>query len=44
VLAAGSTLGGVIGARLVITKGRRWVRILVILAALAAIAKLLLKG
>jgi len=43
-LAAGSTVGGVLGARLVIAKGARWVRVFVVLAALAAIAKLLAGG
>lgn len=41
-LAAGSTVGGVLGARLVIAKGARWVRVFVVLAALAAIIKLLM--
>jgi len=41
VVAAGTILGGIVGARLVIAKGARWVRVFVVLAAVAAIAKLL---
>jgi uncharacterized membrane protein YfcA len=40
-LAVGSMAGGVIGAHLVIRKGASWVRAFVILAAIAAIVKLL---
>jgi len=40
-LAAGTVTGGVIGARLVMAKGAAWVRVVVVLAALAAIVKLL---
>jgi len=41
-LAVGSMTGGVLGARLVIAKGSRWVRVFVVIAAVAAIVKLLL--
>jgi hypothetical protein len=41
-LAAGSVAGGYAGARLVMTKGVRWVRWVVVAAALAAIAKLMM--
>jgi uncharacterized membrane protein YfcA len=37
----GTILGGVVGARLVITKGSRWVRVLVVVAAIGAVVKLL---
>ena len=40
-LAAGSMVGGAVGARMVILKGAQWVRYLVILGALAAVIKLL---
>lgn len=40
-LASGTILGGILGARLVIARGTRWVRWVVVLSALAAIAKLL---
>jgi uncharacterized membrane protein YfcA len=43
-LAIGTIAGGVVGARLVIARGVRWVRIVVVLSALAAIAKLLLSS
>jgi uncharacterized membrane protein YfcA len=41
-LAIGTMAGGIVGARLVIAKGSRWVRIFVVLAAIGAILKLLL--
>jgi uncharacterized membrane protein YfcA len=41
ILAVGSMVGGSLGAKLVIARGTRWVRIFVILAALSAIAELL---
>lgn len=41
VMAIGSMIGGWLGARLVITRGTRWVRLFVILAAIAAIIELL---
>jgi len=41
-LAAGSMAGGYVGAHLVMAKGSPWVRAFVVLAAAAAIAKLLL--
>jgi uncharacterized membrane protein YfcA len=44
ILAIGTMAGGVIGARLVITRGRKWVRIFVIIAACGAILKLLMGG
>jgi uncharacterized membrane protein YfcA len=44
VLAVGTIAGGVVGARLVIAKGARWVRVVVALSAVAAIVKLLLSG
>lgn len=40
-LAAGTIAGGIIGARLVIAKGAQWVRVVVVLSAVAAIVKLL---
>jgi len=40
-LGAGSTVGGIIGARLVISKGATWVRAVVVISAIAAIVKLL---
>jgi uncharacterized membrane protein YfcA len=40
-LAAGTIVGGVVGAKLVIAKGARWVRAFVAVAAVAAIVKLL---
>ena len=40
-LGVGSTVGGILGARLVIAKGTTWVRAVVILSAIAAIVKLL---
>ncbi len=43
-LALGTMLGGVIGARLVIAKGAKWVRVVVVLSAIGAILKLLLGG
>ncbi len=44
VLAAGSMLGGHIGARLVMAKGSKLVQIFVVLSAIAAIVKLLTMG
>jgi len=44
VLAVGTIAGGVVGARLVIAKGARWVRVVVALSAVAAVVKLLLSG
>ena len=41
-LAVGTILGGIVGARLVIARGTQWVRIVVVISALAAIVKLLL--
>ena len=41
VLAIGMTLGGAVGARLVVLQGARWVRWVVLLAAAAAVVKLL---
>ena len=41
-LAAGTITGGIIGAKLVIAKGAAWVRIFVVVSALAAVVKLLL--
>ncbi|MCK4302724.1 MAG: sulfite exporter TauE/SafE family protein, partial [Candidatus Eisenbacteria sp.] len=41
-LAVGTTAGGIVGARLVIAKGATWVRVVVVLSAAAAIAKLLM--
>jgi len=41
VLGAGTAAGGVLGARLVIAKGRLWIRVFVAFSAVAAIAKLL---
>ncbi|MBN1826896.1 MAG: sulfite exporter TauE/SafE family protein [Candidatus Eisenbacteria bacterium] len=41
ILAIGTALGGIIGARLVMLKGATWVRALVVVAAVAAIVKLL---
>ena len=41
VVGIGTILGGIAGARLVIAKGGRWVRVFVIFAALGAIVKLL---
>ncbi len=43
-LAIGTMTGGIIGARLVIAKGSRWVRWVVVASALAAIVKLLTSG
>jgi uncharacterized membrane protein YfcA len=42
VLAAGTALGGLIGARLTVLKGHRWVRAVVTLAIIALAVKLLL--
>ncbi|MBD3236331.1 MAG: TSUP family transporter [Candidatus Eisenbacteria bacterium] len=42
ILAIGTMAGGVIGARLVIARGKKWVRIFVIIAACGAILKLLM--
>ena len=42
VLALGTVTGGIIGARLVMAKGAAWVRVVVVLAAIAAIVKLLI--
>jgi hypothetical protein len=41
VLGLGSTIGGIVGARLVIAKGAPWVRAVVVVSAIAAIVKLL---
>jgi uncharacterized membrane protein YfcA len=41
VLAAGSILGGIAGARLVIAKGARWVRVVVVVMSISAIVELL---
>jgi uncharacterized membrane protein YfcA len=41
VLAIGTVTGGIVGARLVIHKGAKWVRIFVVLGAAAAVVKLL---
>ncbi|MCK4412818.1 MAG: sulfite exporter TauE/SafE family protein [Candidatus Eisenbacteria sp.] len=41
-LAIGTIAGGIVGARLVIVKGSRWVRVFVVIAAIGAIVKLLL--
>lgn len=41
IVGGGTILGGITGARLVIAKGGRWVRVFVIVSALLAIAKLL---
>jgi uncharacterized membrane protein YfcA len=43
-LAVGTMTGGIIGARLVIAKGAKWVRIVVVLSAIGAIIKLLMGG
>ncbi len=43
-LAIGTILGGIVGAKLVIAKGSRWVRYVVVVAAIGAIAKLLFGG
>lgn len=43
-LAIGTITGGIIGARLVIARGARWVRVFVVLAAIGAIIKLLMGG
>ena len=40
-LAVGTIAGGIVGARLVIAKGSRWVRVLVVVAAVGAVIKLL---
>jgi uncharacterized protein len=40
-LAAGSIVGGIVGARLVIAKGVRWVRVVVVVMSLSAIVELL---
>ncbi|MCB9466355.1 MAG: sulfite exporter TauE/SafE family protein [Candidatus Eisenbacteria bacterium] len=44
ILAVGNTAGGVIGAHLVVRRGTRWVRYVVLASGLAAVAKLLLGG
>ena len=41
-LAVGTIAGGIVGARLVIAKGSKWVRIVVVISAVGAIIKLLL--
>ena len=43
-LALGTILGGIVGAKLVIAKGSRWVRYVVIASAIGAILKLLFGG
>ncbi|MFC1572491.1 sulfite exporter TauE/SafE family protein [Candidatus Eisenbacteria bacterium] len=43
-LAIGTMTGGIIGARLVMAKGARWVRVVVVLSAIGAILKLLFSG
>ena len=43
-LAAGTMVGGIVGAKLVISKGARWVRYVVAVAAIAAVIKLLFGG
>jgi hypothetical protein len=42
ILAAGSIAGGAVGAHLVVRKGTKWVRYVVLVAALTAVAKLIL--
>ncbi|MEZ4649058.1 MAG: sulfite exporter TauE/SafE family protein [Candidatus Eisenbacteria bacterium] len=44
ILAIGNTAGGMIGAHLVVRRGTRWVRYVVLASGLAAVAKLLLGG
>ena len=41
VLALGTTAGGFVGARLVISRGAQWVRVVIVISAVAAIVKLL---
>ena len=43
-LAAGFLVGGLVGARLTVLKGHRWVRAFVTVAILAFAARLLLTG
>jgi len=43
-LAVGTITGGIVGARLVIARGAKWVRIVVVASAIGAIIKLLTSG
>jgi uncharacterized membrane protein YfcA len=43
-LAVGTIIGGIVGAHIVVRKGTRWVRIVVLVSAVAAVVKLLFMG